>query len=83
MVTLNARIKNKKEVYDKLTTQKLVDALRSYKLLKIDEGYIPEYKRTEITDLLHKTFKFRTDYEINKPSKIRCICQLNSDHLSS
>lgn len=72
-VKLNVETKNKKEVYDKLTTQKLVDTLRSYKLLKIDEGYIPEYTRNEITDLLHKTFKFRTDYEINKPSKIRSI----------
>lgn len=72
-VKLNVEIKNGKETYDKLTTQKLVNTLRSYKLLKLDEGYIPEYKRNEITDLLHKTFKFRTDYQINKPSKIRSI----------
>lgn len=28
------------------------------------EGYIPEYTRTDLTDMLHDTFSFRTDYEI-------------------
>jgi len=53
--------------------EKIIDTLRSYKLLKIDEGYIPEYKRNDITDKLHEAFNFRTDYEINKPSKIKNI----------
>lgn len=80
-VKLNVKTKDKKETYDKLTTEKLVDTLRSYKLLKIDEGYIPEYKRTEITDLLHSKFNFRTDYEINKPSKIRSIIKLTNNNI--
>ena len=29
------------------------------------DGYIPAYVRTNITDELHETFNFRTDYEIN------------------
>ena len=28
------------------------------------EGYIPSYTRTEITDVLHEIFGFRTDYQI-------------------
>ena len=27
-------------------------------------GYLPAYTRTDITDFLHETFGFRTDYEI-------------------
>ena len=29
------------------------------------DGHEPEYIRTDITDDLHETFNFRTDYEIN------------------
>ncbi len=28
------------------------------------EGYIPAYNRTEITDKLHETLGFRTDYQL-------------------
>jgi hypothetical protein len=28
------------------------------------KGYIPSYTRTSLTDALHETFNFRTDYEI-------------------
>ena len=27
-------------------------------------GYTPAYTRTDLTDALHETFGFRTDYEI-------------------
>jgi hypothetical protein len=30
----------------------------------VGEGYIPNYTRTDITDKLHETFGFRTDYHI-------------------
>ena len=33
-------------------------------LVQPGEGYIPEYTRTDLTDQLHDTFGFRTDYEI-------------------
>lgn len=36
-------------------------------------GYVPSYTRTEITDSLHKTFGFRTDYEFIKKSTMRSI----------
>lgn len=32
-------------------------------LLSTASEYIPSYTRTEITDALHKTLDFRTDYE--------------------
>ena len=40
----------------------------------LDETLIvPSYTRTEITDSLHKTFGFRTDYEFIKKSMMRSI----------
>ena len=32
--------------------------------LKDDDDFIPNYTRTDITDLLHDKFEFRTDYQI-------------------
>lgn len=47
------------------TYPELVGTLRNMKMKELDgEGYIPAYTRTEITDALHDTFGFRTDYEI-------------------
>lgn len=36
-------------------------------------GYIPAYKRTELTDELHQIFGFRTDYEIIGKKEMRNI----------
>ena len=57
----------------KYTSSKLIETLRSYKFLKIDEGYLPAYTRNDITDNLHEAFDFRTDYQIITPSKMRNI----------
>ena len=44
------------------------------KMLKItDEGYTPAYQQTEITDKLHKTFGFNTDFESMKHRVIKII----------
>ncbi len=58
---------------NKYTVSELINTLRSYNLLKIDEGYLPSYTRTNITDDLHDIFGFRTDYQITVPSKMRNI----------
>ena len=57
------------------TTEQLIETLRSMKmtLLNTANGYVPSYTRTEITDSLHKTFGFRTDYEFIKKSTMRSI----------
>lgn len=57
----------------KFTSSQLIETLRSYNLLKIDEGYIPEYTRSDITDKLHEAMGFHTDYQIITPSKMRNI----------
>lgn len=41
--------------------------------LKDDDDYIPIYNRTNITDLLHDIFEFRTDYEIIPEKNIKKI----------
>lgn len=41
--------------------------------LKDDDDYIPIYNRTNITDLLHDKFEFRTDYEIIPEKNIKKI----------
>ena len=38
-----------------------------------DAGYMPTYKRTDLTDVLHDTFGFRTDTRIIKKAKMRSI----------
>ena len=39
-------------------------------------GYSPAYVRDDLTDDLHKTFGFRTDYEIVSYKKIKKIYTL-------
>ena len=47
------------------TSCEILDCLRNMNLKKIShEGYEPSYTRTNLTDLLHDKFGFRTDYEI-------------------
>lgn len=42
-------------------------------LLSKDSGYIPSYKRTKLTDALHTSFPFRTDYEFLSKADMRGI----------
>ena len=64
-----------KKISSKYTAEQIIDTLRSMKLtlLNTANGYIPSYTRTEITDVLHKNFGFRTDYEFIKKSTMRSI----------
>ncbi len=59
------RILEKKLDY-KYTTSEILKTIRNMDVLESKgDGYIPEYVRTNLTDDLHDTFGFRTDYEIN------------------
>ena len=50
----------------KYTTKEILNTLRNMNVYESKgDGYIPEYIRTDITDELHESFNFRTDYEIN------------------
>ena len=59
---------------DRFTASQLVQVLRGMELYKIDgEGYIPTYTSDAITDALHETFGFRTDYKINSVQAVKKI----------
>ena len=63
-----------KKLDEKYTCNEIVDCLRNMNLLESpDNGYIPAYIRTDITDKLHETFGFRTDYEILNNKTIKNI----------
>ena len=38
-----------------------------------EQGYMPTYQRTKLTDRLHETCGFRTDYEFITKSRMKTI----------
>lgn len=63
-----------KELEEKYTATQIIDTLRSMNLIKHNEdGYIPVFTRTDITDDLHKKFDFRIDYEIVNKKNLKNI----------
>lgn len=60
---------------DAYTASQILGTLRSLQmtLLNTASGYIPSYTRTKLTDSLHKTFGFRTDYEFITKASMRTI----------
>ena len=56
----------KKRLDEKFTCEEIVSTLRDMNMYRPGEnqGYIPAYTRTDLTDALHETAGFRTDYEI-------------------
>lgn len=65
---LEAKLENK------YTVEQIIDTLRNMQLNSIEgHGYIPSYKRTDLTDDLHELFGFHTDTQIIKKAKMRNI----------
>lgn len=64
-----------KKLGEEFTCSQILETLRNMNvtLLSKDSGYIPSYKRTKITDKLHSSFGFRTDYEFTRKSTMRTI----------
>ena len=64
-----------KKLGEEFTCNQILETLRKMNvtLLSKDSGYIPAYKRTKLTDALHNTFKFRTDFEFITKSSMRSI----------
>lgn len=59
---------------NKYTIERTLKELREMQVCEIEGyGYIPTYKRTELTDELHDTFGFRTDTQIIKKANMRSI----------
>lgn len=64
-----------KKLKNNYTCNEILGTLRSMQvtLLSKESGYIPSYKRTDMTDDLHKAFDFHTDYEFISKSAMRII----------
>lgn len=63
-----------KTIDEKYTTPQIISCLRNMNFMQIiGEGFIPLYTRTDLTDLLHDKFNFRTDYEILTEKNLKKI----------
>lgn len=63
-----------KQLDEKFTCEEIISTLRDMDVRKLaDNGYIPNYMRTELTDSLHENAGFRTDYELTTPKSMAGI----------
>lgn len=63
-----------KKLNEKYTCEEIMKTLRTMDMMIAPgEGYIPTYTRTGLTDTLHETFGFRTDYQIISQKNMRKI----------
>ena len=63
-----------KKLDSKYTCEELLGTLKAMNFAGIQEqGFIPLYRREKITDDLHETCGFRTDYQFITKSKMRTI----------
>ena len=55
-----------KKLQEAYSCEEIIDTLRTMCMARPQEkmGYIPVYTRTDLTDALHETAGFRTDYQI-------------------
>lgn len=64
-----------KRLGEKYTCREIISTLKEMNMMiSHGDGYIPSYTRTDLTDDLHKTFDFRTDYQIVSPRNMKKIC---------
>lgn len=64
-----------KKIGNGFTCDQIIQTLRAMNMtfLSTASGYIPSYTRTELTDALHQSFGFRTDYEIITKASMRTV----------
>lgn len=75
---LEKQLMPKEDSHGMFTCHEILSTLRGMNFYKIpSEGYVPTYKRTDLTDALHDKFGFRTDYEIVNTKEIKKIIKLS------
>lgn len=63
-----------KRLGESFTCETILDTLRTMLFMPLkDEGYLPAYTRTDVTDSLHECFGFRTDYQVVTTKKMKKI----------
>ena len=71
LALLSYRVLEKKLNYE-YTCEEILDTLRAMNFAEIQEqGFVPLYKRLKITDDLHETCGFRTDYQFITKSQMK------------
>jgi transposase len=66
-----------KKLGNKFTCEEITGQLRKMQFWKLKgEGYVPAYKRTDLTDALHDSFGFRTDSEIVDQKRMKNILKM-------
>ncbi|MFD1040124.1 transposase [Virgibacillus byunsanensis] len=70
-----------KKIDESATCCEIIQTLRDMSVLEAtNEGYIPNYTRTDLTDRLHEIFGFRTDAEIVTIQKMKKILKQVKKH---
>ncbi|HLR70424.1 MAG TPA: IS1634 family transposase [Pseudogracilibacillus sp.] len=70
-----------KKINESATCHEVIETLREMNVLEsINEGYIPTYTRTDLTDKLHDVFGFRSDTEIITIEKMKKILKQVKKH---
>lgn len=68
----------KKKLKNNYTCEQILETLREIKFADIEEqGYMPLYERTKITDNLHTVCGFQTDYQFISKSKMKKIQKIS------
>ena len=63
-----------KEIGNTYTCDTILDTLKGMNFASIQgQGFVPLYKRNELTDILHQTCGFNTDYEFITKQQMRTI----------
>ena len=58
------------------TSTSIIGTLRDMTMTKAgDDGFIPSYRRTELTDALHDLSGFRTDYQFSSRKRMQGFCR--------
>jgi transposase len=70
-----------KKIGESATCCEIIQTLRDMRVLECtNEGYVPTYTRTDLTDKLHNAFDFRTDTEIVTIQKMKKILKQVKKH---
>ena len=63
-----------KKIDGNYTCEEIIKTLRGMNFASLKEqGYMPIYQRTKLTDILHEVCGFHTDYEFITKSRMRTI----------
>lgn len=63
-----------KKLDKRYTCEQILSTLKNFNFANVqDQGFMPLYKRSEITDALHELCGFRTDYQFITKSKMKNI----------